>query len=148
LSGLPPHQLNIKCGQYLMLLRNLNLVKGVCNGSHLRLLQVSPFVLLCEIVERRHCGQEVLIPRITHRVGIYLQNEVFSHGQLYVALSYGRHLANIKVANDNSKCCVKDKKIWFTMRCLLDICHVDSYKYQHLDKVDGKVKSLFQTLHI
>jgi len=49
-----------------MLLRNINLAKGLCNGSRLRLLQVSPSVLLCEIVEGRHRGQEVLIPRITH----------------------------------------------------------------------------------
>ena len=42
------------------------MTKGLCNGSHFRLLQVCPSVLLCEIVEGRHRGQEVLIPRITH----------------------------------------------------------------------------------
>ena len=66
LSGLPLHQLNLKCGQYLKLLRNLNPAKGLCNGSRLRLLQVSSSVLLCEIVEGRYRSQEVLIPRITH----------------------------------------------------------------------------------
>nr|PNR39261.1 hypothetical protein PHYPA_019539 [Physcomitrium patens] len=30
LSGLPPHQLSLKCGQYLMLLRNLNPAKVCC----------------------------------------------------------------------------------------------------------------------
>ena len=65
-SDLPPHQLNLKCGQYVMWLRNLNPTKGLCNGSRLRLLQVCPFVLLCEIMKGRHRGQEVLIPRITH----------------------------------------------------------------------------------
>ena len=37
-----------------------------------------------------------------NRVGIYLQNEVFSHGQLYVVLSCDRHPTNIKVANENA----------------------------------------------
>lgn len=44
LSGLPPQQLSLKCGQYLMLLRNLNPGKGLCNGSHLHLLPVSSSV--------------------------------------------------------------------------------------------------------
>ena len=120
-----------------MLLRNLNLTKGLYNGSRLCLLQVCPSVLLCEIVKICYCSQEVLILRITHhyndsrlpftlcwrqfpvtgafamtinklqgqsnnRVGIYLRNEVFSHGQLYVALFHGRHSTNIKVANENA----------------------------------------------
>ena len=66
LSGLSPRQLNLKCGPYLMLLRNVNPAKGLCNGSRLRLLQVPSSVLLCEIVGGRYCGEEVLIPRITH----------------------------------------------------------------------------------
>jgi len=38
LSNLPTHHLNLKCDQHVMLLRNLNSAKGLCNGSYLRLL--------------------------------------------------------------------------------------------------------------
>jgi len=52
LSGLPPHRLNLKCGQYVMLLKkNLNSTKSLCNSNRLHLLQVSSSVLLCEIVK-------------------------------------------------------------------------------------------------
>lgn len=65
-SGLPPHCLEMKQGQIIMLLRNLNPSRGLCNGTRLRLLNVSQAVLFCELVDGQHKGSKVLIPRITH----------------------------------------------------------------------------------
>ena len=42
-GGLPPHNLCLKKGCILMLLRNWNLTKGLANGTKLRLLEVSYF---------------------------------------------------------------------------------------------------------
>lgn len=35
LSGLPPHELRLKNGTIVMLIRNLNSKKGLCNGTRL-----------------------------------------------------------------------------------------------------------------
>lgn len=48
-----------------MLFRNLNVKKGLSNGTRLRLLETRPNVLKCRILTGNHAGAEVLIPRIT-----------------------------------------------------------------------------------
>nr|GEW17398.1 DNA helicase [Tanacetum cinerariifolium] len=39
-SGLPPHRLELKVGTPIMLLRNVNIVGGICNGTHLIVTQL------------------------------------------------------------------------------------------------------------
>jgi hypothetical protein len=123
-SGLPLSKITLKTGCPLMLLRNLEASKGLCNGSRLVLTDIRQHVLKCKIItgDARFAGQIVLIPRISiepsaeslpiplkrrqfpvhvafamtinksqgqgvKNVGLDLRTPVFSHGQLYVALS-------------------------------------------------------------
>ena len=63
-SGLPLSHLVLKVGSPLMLLCNLDLSNGLCNGTHLNLTRFKPHVLECRILSRVGCGNTVLIPRI------------------------------------------------------------------------------------
>ena len=60
-SGMPPHCRNLKVGSIVMLLRNISLKKGLCNGTRL--------VIYIKTVYKQNCfgpnsGNHVLIPRI------------------------------------------------------------------------------------
>ncbi|XP_013713624.2 uncharacterized protein LOC106417353 [Brassica napus] len=62
--GLPSHKLTLKVGAPIMLLRNINQRKGLCNGTRMILTYIGERVLKAEIITGSHIGKEVLIPRI------------------------------------------------------------------------------------
>ena len=63
-NGMPPHELKLKLGCILILLRNLNAAKGLCNGTRLVLLAVTRKGLVCKIETGKRRGQRVVIPRV------------------------------------------------------------------------------------
>lgn len=63
--GLPLHQLKLKPNMPVMLLRNLDPTRGLCNGTRLLVLEViHGRVLKARIVTGAHAGDVVFIPRI------------------------------------------------------------------------------------
>ena len=66
-SGLPLSKLTLKPGCPIMLLRNLDPSKGLCNGTQMILNQIRPHVLDCTVIsgDQRFAGNRVLIPWIT-----------------------------------------------------------------------------------
>ena len=147
-SNFPTHELNLKVGVPIILLRNLNQSIGLCNGTRLIVTSLGDMVIQATIMSGSFAGHSVLIPRIrltlkNHKlpfvlerrqfpirvcyamtinksqgqtlatVGIYLKTLVFTHGQLYVAISRVTSKKGLKILieDDNGNYCDTTKNI-------------------------------------
>ncbi|WVZ96402.1 hypothetical protein U9M48_042042 [Paspalum notatum var. saurae] len=63
-GGLPDHHLRLKIGVPIMLLRNLNPAKGLCNGTRLIVTQLTHCVIEGVIITGKAKGCKAYIPRI------------------------------------------------------------------------------------
>jgi ATP-dependent exoDNAse (exonuclease V) alpha subunit len=133
LSGMPVHKLTLKIGCPIILLRNVNSPKGLCNGTRLIVTKLLSNVIEAKVLTGSHAGRLAFIPRISldttatsglaftvrrrqfpiriayamtinksqgqslRIVGLHLLTPVFSHGQLYVALSRCTDSQNLHV---------------------------------------------------
>ncbi|CAN1837197.1 ATP-dependent DNA helicase PIF1 [Linum perenne] len=122
IGNFPVHELKLKVGAPVILLRNIDQATGLCNGTRLIIKRLGTWSIEVEVLTRSHAGHRVYLPRIAlaseqkslnftlirrqypvalcfsmtinksqgqtlHQVGICLKRQVFTHGQLYVALS-------------------------------------------------------------
>lgn len=63
-SGAPPHLLRLKPNAIVMLLRNMNVSEGACNGTRLKVIRVKGKLMQASILHGTKAGQTILIPRI------------------------------------------------------------------------------------
>ena len=63
-KGLPPHSLELKVGQPIMLIRNKNPSRGLCNGSRLIVRRLGRKIIYASIMTGVHAGEEVMISRV------------------------------------------------------------------------------------
>ncbi|GAA0157949.1 hypothetical protein LIER_38552 [Lithospermum erythrorhizon] len=109
-KGLPQHRLVLKKNCPVILLRNINPVEGQFKGNHVWIpripLEPSPSdnKYLIPFVRRQFPLRLCFAMTINKEqgqtldcVGLYLRYPVFSHGQLYVALSRAKTGENVKV---------------------------------------------------
>ena len=63
-SGSAPYELNLKKGALIMLLRNLNTKRGLCNGTRLIVVDLKPNLIIAKVLTGSAEGNIVFIPRI------------------------------------------------------------------------------------
>ena len=62
--GMPPHALHLKTELPIMLLRNINPSKGLCNGTRLLITDLGQFFIHAKVLTGSNIGEDVVIHRI------------------------------------------------------------------------------------
>jgi len=64
-SSLPPYKLRLKPNCIIMLIRNLSINEGLCNGIRLMIIELADHLLKCKILTGDKIGDIIFLNRIT-----------------------------------------------------------------------------------
>ena len=62
---LHPHEIKLQVNAIVMLIRNLSITDGLCNGTRLKITKLFKYNIEAEIITGEYKGNKVFIPRIT-----------------------------------------------------------------------------------
>ncbi|XP_021839921.1 uncharacterized protein [Spinacia oleracea] len=62
--GIPNHEMRLKVDCPIILLRNINQVEGLCNGTRLIITRLEAIVIEAQVVTGKNVGRRVSIPRV------------------------------------------------------------------------------------
>ncbi|XP_045482770.1 ATP-dependent DNA helicase PIF1-like [Harmonia axyridis] len=86
--SLPPHELVLKRGAIVMLLRNLDVDEGECNGSRLRIIRLGHHIIECELLTGHRIGERLFLPRIKMKAQTPMLPKEILRFQFPVRLAY------------------------------------------------------------
>ena len=88
-QGMPPHELKLKVGAHIVLLRNLDTKAGHCNGTKYIVKELSDRLIKAEITTGTYKGTSAVIPRLTLAYDDEVSPIKFKRTQFPVKLAYG-----------------------------------------------------------
>jgi ATP-dependent DNA helicase PIF1 len=62
--GIPNHRLTLKVGVPIMLLRNIDHAKGLCNDTRMQIDHLGKHFITTTIIDGKNIGDKVVIPKI------------------------------------------------------------------------------------
>ena len=122
--GIPPHNLKLKKGAVVILLRNLNIEGGLCNGTRLIIDEIiNNRIIKAIIASGEHQGDIVLIPRIQSKPPDYTP-----YGFEWKRLQFPLRLAFSMTINKAQGQTLKHVSVWLetqSRKVEKYLCHIN-----------------------
>uniref|UniRef100_A0A914PXN8 ATP-dependent DNA helicase n=1 Tax=Panagrolaimus davidi TaxID=227884 RepID=A0A914PXN8_9BILA len=70
-AGMPPHELNLKNGAIVMLIKNISVNTGLCNGTRMQITEIFDDCIKCKVLSgsRSDNSDEIFLPRCKFEYG-------------------------------------------------------------------------------